>query len=87
LPRRTPVPDAEDENYAALTDEERRAVASLQRLAKRWPQSLKLISMEGSLGVIRTADPRWVDDTKPSFERQAAIIADIDGIPNDGGAW
>jgi hypothetical protein len=81
------MPETQDENYAALTDEERATIASLQRLAKRWPKSLTLISMEGSLGVIRTADPRWADETKPSFERQDAIIADIDGIPNDGGAW
>jgi hypothetical protein len=78
-------PDAEDDNYAALTDEERKAIASLQRLAKRWPQSLKLVSMGGGLHVIRVGDPRF--DGQYPGQRAEAVIASIDGIPNDGGDW
>lgn len=39
-----------------LTAEERRAIASLERLAKTWPRSLKLASMDGSLLVYRSGD-------------------------------
>lgn len=67
-----------------LTDEERRVIASLQRLARHWPASLMLISMEGGLHVIRTGDPQYSPD---AGVEQEAIIADIDGIPDDGGAW
>jgi hypothetical protein len=63
---------------ASLSDEERRAIAALERLAKRWPRSLKLFSWSGTLCVMR-ADDSLLDD--PS----AAIITTIEGIPNDGG--
>ncbi len=61
-----------------LTDEERKAIASLERLAKRWPQSLKLFSWSGSLCVMR-ADVSLLDNP------EAAVITYIEGIPNDGG--
>lgn len=81
-----PYPDLADASLAGdLTDPELAAIASLQRLAKRWPQSLKLVSMDGNLSVIRADDPRMLADYGP--ERQEAVIADIDGIPNDGGGW
>lgn len=68
-----------------LTAEERRAIAALKRLAKTWPRSLRLISMEGSLHVIRTNDRDFLDPD--SDDRSAGVIADIHGIPNTGGAW
>jgi hypothetical protein len=74
-------------NEAALSDVERKAIASLERLAKRWPRSLKLVSMDGSLAVIRNGDPRFDSEQRVGVERQACVIAHIDGIPNDGGAW
>lgn len=61
-----------------LTEEERKAIAALERLARRWPQSLKLFSWSGSLCVIRS-DASLLDDP------DAAVIAHIEGIPNDGG--
>jgi hypothetical protein len=61
------------------------AIEALQRLAKRWPQTLTLVSMDGALHVIHTGDERYGLSFGP--DRQQAIIADIDGIPNDGGAW
>jgi hypothetical protein len=76
---------AEDANYAALSDGERKAIAALQRLAKRWPQTLKLVSMDGGLHVIRNGDERY--GTRFGTDRQESVIASIYGIPNDGGAW
>ena len=62
-----------------LTDEERRAIASLKRLAKRWPKSLMLISMDSNLHVIRVTDQGAVVGNAPTEERTAFILADIDG--------
>jgi hypothetical protein len=61
-----------------LTGEERNAITALERLARRWPQSLMLFSWSGSLCVIRNGDA-LLDDPG------SAVIAQIDGIPNDGG--
>lgn len=64
-----------------LTDGEAKAIRSLERLAKRWPDSLMLFSANGSLKVVRTgwsqhADERMTDEH---------VLADVTGIPNDGG--
>lgn len=78
--------DAEhDANQAALTDDERKAIGSLRRLARRWPQTLELFSASGTLCVVRAGDPR-MDHTYPG-DRTLAVIDTIDGIPNDGGDW
>lgn len=66
-----------------LTDEERRAIASLQRLAKRWPKSLTLFSWSGSLVVYHTADKDQF--VLGGVEANDLILEAIDGIPNDGG--
>ena len=68
-----------------VTEEEEKATRSLQRLAKKWPQTLTLLSMGGSLSVVHTSDERM--DSMSTLERQEAIIEDIYGIPNDGGDW
>lgn len=70
-----------------LTDPELRAIGELQQLAKRWPKSLTLVSMDGGLAVIRTGDPRFDFDGGNAMERQQSIIAHVYGIPNDGGGW
>lgn len=77
--------EAVDANAAALTDRERNAIMSLHRLARRWPDSLALVSMGGALYVIRADDERFrhPDGT----ERQKAVIQHIPGVPNDGGDW
>lgn len=69
-----------------LTGEERRAIASLERLAKRWPRSLMLFSASGSLLVLRN-DGHSVErlGSRDAAEQYATILASIDGIPNDGG--
>lgn len=59
-----------------LTADEQRAVRSLKRLAKKWPQSLKLFSWSGTLVIM--------DNDMESGS--AAVLEDhIPGIPNDGG--
>jgi len=60
-----------------LTKEERSAVKSLERLAKRWPSSLALFSWSGSLQVVFT-------DFDPENMKEY-LITSIHGIPNEGG--
>lgn len=71
---------------SALTPEERNAIASLRRLAKRWPRTLTLASMDGSLVVYRTGDERF-DDLDGGDRTDAVIADDFHGIPNTGGGW
>jgi hypothetical protein len=75
----------EGANGNELTVDEVKAIRSLHRLAKRWPQTLKLVSMGGSLYVIHTADERFNDPF--ALVRGEAILDTIFGIPNDGGDW
>lgn len=58
-----------------LTDEEEKAVRSLKRLARRWPDSL-LVFCGGTGMSIRKGG------TGAQYE-----VASIDGIPCDGGGW
>jgi len=81
-----PLDSAGRNDGGALTDEERKAIATLQRLAKRWPRTLMLLSYDSSLSVIHTADLDAIADGT-DLARQDLILADIDGIPNDGGGW
>ena len=64
------------------TPDEAKAIASLKRLAKTWPQTIMLVSMGGSLHVMAKG---------PRLENfgldQELILEDIHGIPNDGGDW
>jgi hypothetical protein len=79
------VSDHDIDNEPELTPDERRAIASLRRLAARWPRTLTLASMGGDLAIVRTGDPRFLGDD--SAGRQEAIVADVRGIPNTGGDW
>lgn len=66
-----------------LNEDQARAVTSLQRLARSWPRSLMLASMEGELCVLRNDESRMSGDgLNPD-----AVVATIKGIPNTGGAW
>jgi len=56
-------------SVVTLTKEEQKAIASLERLAKKWPKSLQLFSWSGSLEIIK----------------DEAVVGSISGIPNDGG--
>jgi hypothetical protein len=57
-----------------ITPEEAAAIRSLKRLAKKWPNSLMLLSWSGTLHV-----------TKRNSDDIDASIAHIPNIPNDGG--
>lgn len=82
-----PYADLSDYGEETATGPERAAIGALQRLAKRWPSSLKLISMDGNLHVIHQDGSDHASGFDSASERQARILADISGIPNDGGAW
>jgi hypothetical protein len=69
----------------ALTDEERRAIRALQRLAKRWPKSLTLFSWSGSLVVFHSADMTRLTSCYEGGEKSDLILDTVEGIPNDGG--
>lgn len=69
------------------TNEERRAIATLKRLAKRWPKSLWLFSASGSLMVMRARqDGRHALLSNGSVD-QDYIVDQVNGISNDGGDW
>lgn len=73
------------DNGDTVTEDEAKAIRALQVLARRWPRTLTLASMGGSLVVFHTGDERW-GETRT--ERQEAVLADdFGGIPNDGGDW
>lgn len=69
-----------------LTPEEEAAIRALQRLAKKWPQTLWLYSASGRLQVMRCdehGDHAQVGEgVDPDYR-----VATIYGIPNDGGDW
>jgi hypothetical protein len=68
------------------TEAEARAIASLRRLAKRWPKTLWLFSASGTLCVMRfgtDGDRLRVDGGGMDPQACLATIA----IPNDGGDW
>lgn len=74
------------DNGDELTKEEAAAIAALRRLDARWPSSLTLASMGGSLVVFHTGDPRW--GAFAGVDRAEAVLAEhFSGIPNDGGDW
>ena len=69
------------------TPEEQKAIASLKRIAKKWPKSLWLWSASGSLWVMRRGpDGERMQHPSKSGVDQAYILASVD-IPNDGGDW
>ena len=57
-----------------ITKEEEKAIKALERLAKKWPESLSLFSWSGHLIV-----------TKFNQEGIECDIGTISGIKNDGG--
>lgn len=69
-----------------LTKEEKNAINTLKRLAKRWPESLWLFSTGGDLSVMKyEADIDKAFTTRGSYN-QDYQVASVD-IPNDGGDW
>ena len=68
-----------------LTKEERAAIAALNRVAKRWPDSLWLYSASGSLCVMRK-DAEGEKAVKGEGVDPDYVVDYID-IENDGGDW
>jgi hypothetical protein len=81
-----PRADMTDYGEESATDPERAAIGALQRLAKRWPRTLMLLSYDGGLSIIHTADLDAIADGYGP-ERQDLVLASINDIPNDGGGW
>jgi len=73
-----------------LTKEERNAIASLKRLATRWPGTLWLFSASGTLCVMRKNDggQHSMGGANPSNTGvDPDYIVDTINIENDGGDW
>lgn len=68
------------------TAEERKAIASLERLAKKWPDSLMLFAAAGSLIVIRSDGSAWEPGAGGTM-RQDAPLAKIDISCDGGDPW
>lgn len=64
-----------------LTHHEEAAIRSLERVASKWPGSLKLVSAAGSLVVVFTG----MDLGPDGKLTEDKVLATISGIPNDGG--
>lgn len=60
-------------------------MASLRRLARSWPKSLTLASLDGELVVLDTRTR--ISPDGDSINPDAVLDDDITGIPNTGGAW
>ena len=69
-----------------ISKEEAEAIASLKRLAKRWPKSLWLFSAGGGLHVMRLQADGEKAVTPNGGMDPEYIVADIH-IMNDGGDW
>lgn len=67
-----------------LTDDERRAIASLRRLEKQWPKSLWLFSASGSLLIMKKGDDGKQKYTPYGAPDPACIVGTVN-IENDGG--
>ena len=61
-----------------LTNEEEKAIRSLERVAKKWPGTLSIFAQSGTLMIIKR-HPKY---PKEEFGR---IVGTIIGIDNDGG--
>lgn len=61
-------------NSVLITADEEKAIRSLRRLAKKWPQSIRLFSWSGTL---------WI--TKINSNGIEALVTEVKNIPNDGG--
>jgi hypothetical protein len=70
-----------------LTNEEKKCIRDLKRIAAKWPKSLWLFSGSGTLYVMRKGkDGISVYRGKEGGVDQEYTVDKID-IPNDGGDW
>jgi len=78
--------------FTNLTVTEKKAIRSLQNLAKRWPKSLGLYSIASELFVFKFSQSELGDGMRkdgyqsPSFDPNAVVV-EIKNILNDGGDW
>lgn len=73
-----------------LTKEEERAIKALERLAKRWPETLWLYSASGTLTVMRmgpNGNHAVVGGREGAGIDPDYVVTTIEGISNDGGDW
>lgn len=68
-----------------LTDDERKAIRAMNRLAKTWPKSLWLFSASGTLTIMRK-DATGTRAGDGDGVDQAFAVDTVD-IQNDGGDW
>ena len=68
-----------------LTKEERNAINTLKRLAKRWPPSLWVFCTGTTFAVMKCGPDGHQMDRTGSVDQ--AYHVDSIGIPNDGGDW
>ena len=69
-----------------LAHEEKRAIAALKRVAKKWPGSLWLYSASGTLNVMKKKEDGERAITSIGGVNSDYIVTSID-ISNDGGDW
>jgi hypothetical protein len=69
-----------------LTKEEKSAIASLKRLASRWPESLWLFSNGMSVTIMRSGRSGEAVTDQSGAMDQEYIVGSVN-IPNDGGDW
>ncbi len=71
-----------------LTKEEKAAIASLERVAAKWPQSLWLYSASGTLNVMKKSQgiKRVMFALPHGGVAPGMSVAQIE-IENDGGDW
>lgn len=71
----------------ALTDDERKAILALGRVARHWPKTLWLFAGPGNLYVLRkNADGSRAMTPDGAFD-QSSVVATILGIEAEGGDW
>ena len=68
------------------TQEERRAISAMKRLASKWPKTLWLFSASGDLCVMRCGTNGERVYTADGGVDSAYKLDQVD-IPNDGGDW
>ena len=71
-----------------LTDEEERAIASLKRVAKKWPDSLWLFcGGQSGMAVMRYSEDGHAVHTVNGGVDPDYQVDEIHGIDSDGGDW
>lgn len=70
-----------------LTDAEAKAVRSLKRVAKTWPETLWLFSASGTLCVMVKGEDGDRMRTPDGMGFDSSGVAETVKIENDGGDW